>query len=229
MLFESICNSQWFIRTSVILFLNKIDLFKRKLLISPVKKYFPDYQGDPKSYKQASEYFQDNFKRLNRNSSKVGFVPWELEHVPNSEFKGHLRAFHQRHRHEPTQEDNGKCPEHAPSGQPGNTRIVRLAITSFCGVIWLVGIWKVLGGKGAYGASGRGIGSLPALDSVLILFPYNLEYNSCLLLPTHSPVLFEGGHINGRFAGRLRFCLPSSVASPVLSSVRLVTLVIGGY
>ncbi|KAI5854019.1 guanine nucleotide binding protein, alpha subunit [Tricharina praecox] len=72
MLFESICNSQWFIRTSMILFLNKIDLFKQKLLISPVKKYFPDYQGDPKSYKQASEFFQENFKRLNRNSGKVG-------------------------------------------------------------------------------------------------------------------------------------------------------------
>jgi guanine nucleotide-binding protein subunit alpha len=72
MLFESICNSQWFIQTSMILFLNKIDLFKEKLLVSPVKKYFPDYQGEPRSYKQASEFFQDNFKRLNRNSAKVG-------------------------------------------------------------------------------------------------------------------------------------------------------------
>jgi hypothetical protein len=30
-LFESIINSRWFLRTSVILFLNKIDVFKRKL------------------------------------------------------------------------------------------------------------------------------------------------------------------------------------------------------
>lgn len=71
MLFESICNSQWFIQTSIILFLNKIDLFKQKLLKSPVNKYFPDYTGDPGSYKLASAYFEESFKRLNRNPSKV--------------------------------------------------------------------------------------------------------------------------------------------------------------
>lgn len=71
MLFESICNSQWFIKTSMILFLNKIDLFKEKLLASPVKRYFPDYTGDQKSYSQASEFFKESFKRLNRNPTKV--------------------------------------------------------------------------------------------------------------------------------------------------------------
>jgi guanine nucleotide-binding protein subunit alpha len=45
MLFESICNSKWFINTSIILFLNKNDLFKKKLLKSNVKDYFPDYRG----------------------------------------------------------------------------------------------------------------------------------------------------------------------------------------
>lgn len=74
MLFESICNSQWFIRTSIILFMNKIDLFREKISTSPVKKYFPDYTGDPDSYKQASEFFHDNFKRLNRNPSKDIYV-----------------------------------------------------------------------------------------------------------------------------------------------------------
>lgn len=71
MLFESICNSQWFIHTSIILFLNKIDLFKHKLPTSPVRKYFPDYTGEPRSYKQASQYFEESFKRLNRNATKV--------------------------------------------------------------------------------------------------------------------------------------------------------------
>lgn len=74
MLFESICNSQWFLRTSIILFMNKIDLFREKIEYSPVKKYFPDYQGDPTSYKQASEFFHENFKRLNRNPSKDIYV-----------------------------------------------------------------------------------------------------------------------------------------------------------
>jgi len=74
MLFESICNSQWFIHTSIILFLNKIDLFKQKLSVSPVRKYFPDYNGEPKSYKHASQYFEESFKRLNRNSTKDIYV-----------------------------------------------------------------------------------------------------------------------------------------------------------
>jgi guanine nucleotide-binding protein G(i) subunit alpha len=44
-LFDSICNSRWFVKTSIILFLNKIDRFKEKLPISPMKNYFPDYEG----------------------------------------------------------------------------------------------------------------------------------------------------------------------------------------
>lgn len=45
MLFESICNSKWFVNTSMILFLNKVDLFKEKIQKSEIKEYFPDYRG----------------------------------------------------------------------------------------------------------------------------------------------------------------------------------------
>lgn len=45
-LFDSICNSRWFTKTSIILFLNKIDRFKEKLPVSPMKNYFPDYEGE---------------------------------------------------------------------------------------------------------------------------------------------------------------------------------------
>lgn len=45
-LFDSICNSRWFVKTSIILFLNKIDRFKEKLPVSPMKNYFPDYDGE---------------------------------------------------------------------------------------------------------------------------------------------------------------------------------------
>jgi guanine nucleotide-binding protein G(i) subunit alpha len=44
-LFESVVNSRWFLRTSIILFLNKIDLFKSKLSKSPLEHYFPEYFG----------------------------------------------------------------------------------------------------------------------------------------------------------------------------------------
>ncbi|KAJ2956165.1 hypothetical protein NQZ79_g7950 [Umbelopsis isabellina] len=44
-LFESVINSRWFVRSSIILFLNKVDLFKIKLAKVPLERYFPDYTG----------------------------------------------------------------------------------------------------------------------------------------------------------------------------------------
>jgi len=71
MLWESIANSQWFTKSALILFLNKIDLFKEKLATSPITDHgFTDYNGDADDYKQASKYFMDKFKALNRNPQK---------------------------------------------------------------------------------------------------------------------------------------------------------------
>ncbi len=42
-LFDSICNSRWFTDTSIILFLNKTDLFREKVLKVPLSKCFPEY------------------------------------------------------------------------------------------------------------------------------------------------------------------------------------------
>ncbi|KAJ3549081.1 hypothetical protein NMY22_g1025 [Coprinellus aureogranulatus] len=54
-LFDSICNSRWFVKTSIILFLNKIDLFAEKLPRSPLGDYFPDYTGGD-NYDAACDY-----------------------------------------------------------------------------------------------------------------------------------------------------------------------------
>ena len=70
MLFNSVCNSQWFARTSIILFLNKIDLFQQRILASPISRHFPDYEGSDTDYLAAREYFKTRFVRLNRNASK---------------------------------------------------------------------------------------------------------------------------------------------------------------
>jgi guanine nucleotide-binding protein subunit alpha len=70
MLFESIANSQWFTRSALILFLNKMDLFRAKLARSPIPKYFPDYTGDPTNVDVASTFFRDKFRGLNRNPNK---------------------------------------------------------------------------------------------------------------------------------------------------------------
>ncbi|KAI8804579.1 guanine nucleotide binding protein, alpha subunit [Cladochytrium replicatum] len=68
-LFDSICNSRWFVKTSIILFLNKIDLFKDKLPRSPISKYFPDYSGGD-NYEAACEYILNRFVSLNQSDQK---------------------------------------------------------------------------------------------------------------------------------------------------------------
>ena len=46
MLFDSICNNKFFIDTSIILFLNKKDLFAEKIKKSPLTICFPEYTGE---------------------------------------------------------------------------------------------------------------------------------------------------------------------------------------
>lgn len=47
-LFDSICNNKWFTDTSIILFLNKKDLFEEKIKKSPLTICFPEYTGRSK-------------------------------------------------------------------------------------------------------------------------------------------------------------------------------------
>ncbi|KAI8804578.1 guanine nucleotide binding protein, alpha subunit [Cladochytrium replicatum] len=68
-LFDSICNSRWFVKTSIILFLNKIDLFKEKLPRSPMSRFFPDYIGGD-HYESACEYLLNRFVSLNQSEHK---------------------------------------------------------------------------------------------------------------------------------------------------------------
>jgi len=68
-LFDSICNSRWFVQTSIILFLNKVDLFKIKLPKSPVGKYFPEYTG-PDEFEPASQFMVTKFTSLNQSEEK---------------------------------------------------------------------------------------------------------------------------------------------------------------
>lgn len=68
-LFDSICNSRWFVKTSIILFLNKIDRFREKLPVSPMKNYFPDYEGG-EDYNSACDYILNRFVSLNQSDVK---------------------------------------------------------------------------------------------------------------------------------------------------------------
>ncbi|KAI8150348.1 guanine nucleotide binding protein, alpha subunit [Fennellomyces sp. T-0311] len=69
-LFESVVNSRWFLRTSVILFLNKIDLFVTKMARVPLERYFPDYSGGNDASKGA-KYLLWRFNQTNRMKLKI--------------------------------------------------------------------------------------------------------------------------------------------------------------
>ncbi len=56
-LFDSICNNKWFVDTSIILFLNKKDLFAEKIRHSPLNVCFPEYKGKRRLIAFASPAF----------------------------------------------------------------------------------------------------------------------------------------------------------------------------
>ncbi|CEP19171.1 hypothetical protein [Parasitella parasitica] len=70
--FESVINSRWFVRTSIILFLNKIDLFKAKLPKVPFGQFFPDYMGG-NDLGNAIKYILWRFNQMNR--AKLNIYP----------------------------------------------------------------------------------------------------------------------------------------------------------
>ncbi|KAJ3423973.1 guanine nucleotide-binding protein g(o) subunit alpha [Anaeramoeba flamelloides] len=60
LLFEEITSSRWFRESSFILFLNKVDLFKKKIKKHKLKICFPKYKGK-NNFEQASEYIKSKF------------------------------------------------------------------------------------------------------------------------------------------------------------------------
>lgn len=69
-IWDSICHSQWFKTTSIILFLNKNDLFEKKLPHSDIKNFFPDYDGEPGDIKAGKDYFKRRFARLAQKAGR---------------------------------------------------------------------------------------------------------------------------------------------------------------
>ena len=79
-LFDSICNNRWFEHTSIILFLNKKDIFEIKIQYSPLTLCFPEYTGmhsyevnsliiiffksGPNTYEDARSYIKSKFLSL---------------------------------------------------------------------------------------------------------------------------------------------------------------------
>ncbi|GAA5952421.1 hypothetical protein JCM3765_001968 [Sporobolomyces pararoseus] len=66
LLWQSIASSPWFSRTSLILFLNKIDLLEKKVRTRPdlVEYFLPDYLGPPDDPEGVKVYFHERFNRV---------------------------------------------------------------------------------------------------------------------------------------------------------------------
>lgn len=76
MLFESIANSKYFEKSALILFLNKIDLFREKVMSgkSPIREHFPDFPGGDKDIEAGQDFFARKFKNLVRDPGKEAYV-----------------------------------------------------------------------------------------------------------------------------------------------------------
>uniref|UniRef100_A0A667XF82 Guanine nucleotide binding protein (G protein), alpha transducing activity polypeptide 1 n=1 Tax=Myripristis murdjan TaxID=586833 RepID=A0A667XF82_9TELE len=63
-LFNSICNHRYFATTSIVLFLNKKDVFVEKIKKAHLSMCFPEYDG-PNTYEDAGNYIKVQFLDLN--------------------------------------------------------------------------------------------------------------------------------------------------------------------
>lgn len=72
-LFQAICNNKFFVKTSMILFLNKVDLFRDKIQNSDrhLRLYFPQYTGPDRDVDTAARFIQTEFMERNLNKSKI--------------------------------------------------------------------------------------------------------------------------------------------------------------
>ncbi|XP_054770202.2 guanine nucleotide-binding protein G(i) subunit alpha-like isoform X1 [Lytechinus pictus] len=64
-IFNAVCNSMWFRKTPLMIFFNKMDLFKEKIKTIPLSVFCPEYTGSNSS-REARNYICDKFLALNK-------------------------------------------------------------------------------------------------------------------------------------------------------------------
>ncbi|KAH8766535.1 guanine nucleotide binding protein, alpha subunit [Hyaloscypha finlandica] len=83
-LFDSVVNSRWFMRSSVFLLLNNLDSFRRKLRRAPLANYFPDYSGG-NDVNKAEAFILSRFTQLNR--AHLNIYPHLIETIDKSKIQ----------------------------------------------------------------------------------------------------------------------------------------------
>jgi GTPase SAR1 family protein len=70
-LFDEMVNNKYFAATSMLLFLNKSDLFAEKIQTVPLKKYFSRFSGAEGDFDAAKEWILQQFLARNKNPQKM--------------------------------------------------------------------------------------------------------------------------------------------------------------
>ncbi|KAK7896491.1 hypothetical protein WMY93_021816 [Mugilogobius chulae] len=70
-LFQTILHSPWFVFVSVVLFLNKVDLLKEKIMYSHLADYFPKYDGPKQDAEEACEFILNMFLSLQPEKKSI--------------------------------------------------------------------------------------------------------------------------------------------------------------
>jgi len=71
-LFEEICNNIFFLKSSIMIYLNKRDLFEAKIKVKNIRDIdvFSDYSGRDNNYDDGVQYFVDKFLSKNKSGSE---------------------------------------------------------------------------------------------------------------------------------------------------------------
>jgi len=69
-IFGTICNSKWFVKSSILLFLNKKDVFYEKIPHYPINVCFPEYKEAGENYDAAANYIQQEFRNQQKKEKE---------------------------------------------------------------------------------------------------------------------------------------------------------------
>ena len=83
-LFDAIANNPYIRKVSLIIFLNKSDLFKKMLPIHPIKKAFPSYTGEDDNLEKSTDFIKKQFEKMAMNDESKRTVCVHVTHVTDS-------------------------------------------------------------------------------------------------------------------------------------------------
>ena len=83
-LFDAIANNPYLQKVSLIIFLNKSDLFKKMLPIHPIKKAFPSYTGEDDNLEKSTDFIKKQFEKMAMNDESKRTVCVHVTHVTDS-------------------------------------------------------------------------------------------------------------------------------------------------